>query len=137
MKVRFMISKRQMLQGFAFAVVASIGTPLLAGPVQAFDQARFDAARASGAPVLVMVAADWCPTCRAQSPIIARIGAEAAFSRLQIFRLDFDTQKPQRRALRASRQSTLIAYKGSAEVSRSVGATTEAQIRAIMQAAIS
>jgi thioredoxin 1 len=132
-----MFSKRQMFQSFAFVVAASIATPLLAGPVQAFDQARFDAARASGAPILVMVAADWCPTCRAQTPIITRVAGEAAFSRLQIFRLDYDAQKPQRRALRASRQSTLIAYKGTTEVSRSVGATTEAQIRALMQAAIS
>jgi thioredoxin 1 len=132
-----MFSKRQFLQGLTFIAASTAGTPLLAGPVQAFDQARFDAARASGAPVLVMVAADWCPTCRAQSPIIARIGNEAGFARLQIFRLDFDGQKPQRRALRASRQATLVAYKGTTEVARSVGATTEAQIRATMQATLS
>jgi thioredoxin 1 len=132
-----MISRRNVVQGFALTAIATIATPAFAGPVQAFDQARFDAARASGAPVLVVVAADWCPTCRAQSPILSRIGGEPAFSRLQVFRLDFDSQKAQRRALRASRQSTLIAFKGNVEVSRSVGATTEAQIRATMQAAIS
>jgi thioredoxin 1 len=132
-----MISKRALLQGLTLSVAVAAGSPLLAATQQPFDQARFDAARASGAPILVMVAADWCPTCRAQAPIIAQIGGEAAFARLQIFRLDFDSQKALRRALRATRQSTLIAFKGGAEVSRSVGATSAAQIRTIMQAAVS
>jgi thioredoxin 1 len=131
-----MLSKRTLLH-FAGAGVAS----MLVGPSHAatqtgFDQARFDAARASGAPVLVFVAAEWCPTCRVQAPLIAQIGAEPAFARLQIFRLDFDAQKVQRRALRASRQSTIIAFKGGVEVGRSVGATNVTQIRALMQLTI-
>jgi thioredoxin 1 len=103
----------------------------------AFDQARFDAARAANGPVLVFVAADWCPTCRIQTPIIAQIGAERAYARLQIFRLDFDAQKVQRRALSATRQSTIIAFKNGREVGRSVGATNPAQIRALMTLTIS
>jgi thioredoxin 1 len=132
-----MISKRTLLRGLSLSAGCLVSSPLLAATQQAFDQARFDAARASGAPVLVFVAADWCPTCRAQAPIITQIGAEPAFARLQIFRLDFDSQKALRRALRASRQSTLIAFKGGVEVGRSVGATNPVQIRAVMQQAIS
>jgi thioredoxin 1 len=132
-----MVSKRAILQGIAASSLAFFGAPAKAATPQMFDQARFDAARASGAPVLVFVAADWCPTCRAQAPIISQIGGEPAYARLQIFRLDFDNQKAQRRALRASRQSTLIAFKGGVEVGRSVGATSPAQIRATMQLAIS
>jgi thioredoxin 1 len=126
-----------MLQGLCLSLTATMASRAMAGAVQPFDQARFDAARASGAPVLVFVAADWCPTCRAQSPIITQIGAEQGFARLQIFRLDFDSQKPLRRALRASRQATLIAFKGNTEVARSVGSTDATQIRATMQAALS
>jgi len=41
---------------------------LLAAPSfaagQKFDQATFDALLKSGKPTLVMVHADWCPTCR-------------------------------------------------------------------------
>jgi thioredoxin 1 len=132
-----MISKRTLMAALAVSFGTLLSAKAQAGAIQPFDQARFDAARAMGTPVLVFVAADWCPTCRAQSPIISQIGAEPAFARLVVFRLDFDTQKLQRRALRASRQSTLIAFKGTAEVGRSVGATNAGQIRTIMQAAIS
>ena len=34
-----------------------------------FNQAKFDAARISGAPLAVVFHADWCPTCRAQAPV--------------------------------------------------------------------
>lgn len=132
-----MISRRHFLYGSVVAATLAYGTSANAGPVQVFDKARFDALRASGAPVLVFVAADWCPTCRVQGPIIGRLGAEAGFGRLQIFRLDFDSQKTERRLLRASRQATIIAYRGQAEVARSVGVTAEAQIRATMRAATS
>lgn len=131
------ISKRTLLQGLTVGASMALVSPVFAATQQAFDQARFDAARASGAPVLVFVAAEWCPTCRIQAPIIAQVGNEAAFARLQIFRLDYDSQKPQRRALRASRQSTLIAFKGNSEVGRSVGATDAAQIRNLMRLSIS
>jgi thioredoxin 1 len=132
-----MISRRYFLYGSVVAATLASATPAYAGPVQAFDQARFNALRASGAPILVFVAADWCPTCRVQGPIIGRLGAEAGFAPLNIFRLDFDKQKVERRALRASRQATIIAYRGQAEVARSVGETAEAQIRATMRAAAS
>jgi thioredoxin 1 len=131
-----MLSKRQLLYCTGIALAIAATKPAVAAE-QSFDQARFDAARASGAPVLVFVAADWCPTCRVQSPIIAQIGSEPAFSELQIFRLDFDAQKAQRRALRASRQSTIIVFKGGIEVGRSVGATKSEQIRALMRLTIS
>jgi thioredoxin 1 len=132
-----MFSKRTFLQAIGLITVSSLAAPVEAATQQAFDQARFDAAKASRAPILVFVAAEWCPTCRAQAPIIARVGAEPSFGRLQVFRLDFDAQKAQRRALRASRQSTIIAFKNGVEVGRTVGSTDPAQIRAIMSAAIS
>jgi thioredoxin 1 len=132
-----MLTKRSLLHYVGLVSVALLAGPSHAATQQAFDQARFDAARAAGGPVVVLVAADWCPTCRAQAPLITQIGADAVFGRLQIFRLDFDAQKAQRRVLRASRQSTIIAFKGGVEVGRSVGATDPAQIRALMRLTIS
>lgn len=127
-----MLSRRRLLQFSGLSVPVLLVGRSFAATQQAFDQARFNAALTSSAPVLVFVAADWCPTCRVQAPLIVQIAAEPAYSRLQVFRLDFDAQKAQRRALRASRQSTIIAYKNGAEVGRSVGATNAAQIRALM-----
>lgn len=60
-----MLTKRSLLYYTGISAVAILSGPSQAATQQAFDQARFDAARTSGAPVLVFVAADWCPTCRA------------------------------------------------------------------------
>jgi len=35
-----------------------------------FDRAAFDKAVASGRPVIVHIAATWCPTCKAQKPLV-------------------------------------------------------------------
>ena len=42
-----------------------------------FNQAQFDAARAAGKPVAVVFHADWCPTCRAQAPLLKELAAIA------------------------------------------------------------
>jgi len=41
-----------------------------------FNQAKFDQANAAGQPVVVYFHADWCPTCRVQQPIVARLAVE-------------------------------------------------------------
>ena len=55
-----------------------------------FEKAAFTAAQASGAPILIEVTAPWCPTCKAQAPIIKRIAEKPEFSKLVIFEIDFD-----------------------------------------------
>jgi thioredoxin 1 len=98
-----------------------------------FDQAEFDRARKDGGPVLLMVHADWCPTCRAQAPVIERLSARPEFSGFRIFRLDFDKQKGFASSFRVSRQSALIVFKGGKEVGRSLGETNEDAIAALLR----
>ena len=47
----------------------------VAGLAQAapFDSRSFEAAQASGKPVLVEVHADWCPVCAGQKPVIGEL----------------------------------------------------------------
>lgn len=91
-----------------------------AGPV-AFDADAFAAAQGQGRPILVQISAPWCPICRAQKPILAALAADPRFRTLAIFTIDFDTQRDLVRRFGAQMQSTLIVYKGSTEVARSVG----------------
>ena len=42
-----------------------------------FSQGAFDAALAQGRPVIVDFAADWCPTCKAQKPVVQSLLGEA------------------------------------------------------------
>jgi thioredoxin 1 len=97
-----------------------------------FSAEAFKAAQASGSPILVEIHADWCPTCKAQNPILDRLTADPKFKDLKIFRVDFDDMKPVVKQFGAQMQSTLIVFKGSAEQGRSVGDTKEASIAALL-----
>jgi thioredoxin-like negative regulator of GroEL len=115
----------------AGTLVASAGAAL--AQHVPFTTAAFEAAQAAGRPILVDVYAPWCPTCRAQEPVIERLTAQPAYSDLVVFRVDFDGQKDALRRFGAQRQSTLIAFRGREETGRNVGVTAYFEIERLLQ----
>jgi thioredoxin-like negative regulator of GroEL len=120
------------------AVLAVFGlvSSAFAGTPTPFSAEAFKAAQASGTPILVEIHADWCPTCKAQTPIVERLSAGSKFQNLKIFRVDFDAQKPIVKQFGAQMQSTLIVFKGATEQGRSVGDTKEASIASLLNKAL-
>jgi thioredoxin 1 len=126
---------RRLFAGCMLATaVSASGTlhPAWASTAVQFSEEAFKAAQASGSPILVEIHADWCPTCKAQDPILDKLTAEPKFRDLKVFRVDFDAMKPVVRRFGAQMQSTLIVFKGSAEKGRSVGDTKAASIAALL-----
>lgn len=113
----------------ALALLASPFAPALAA---GFDRTAFDTARAQGRSVVVEVHADWCPTCRAQAPVLTGLLAEPEFADMARITVDFDADKDILRELGVRQQSTLIVFKGATEKARAVGITDPAQIRALL-----
>lgn len=141
-----MISRRSLI-GIAAAgaaVVAFAGTQLTDGAVSsaaasqrlAFDIPAFQDAQAAGKPILVDIYADWCSTCARQKPIISQLSDHPRFKDLVIFEVNYDSQKPIVRAFKARYQSTLIAFKGTKEVGRSVGDTRASGIEELLDRTI-
>lgn len=128
-----MFSRRSLIAVIAF--VASV-TGATAFEGHAFTKEGFAAAQVAGAPIVVHIFAPWCPTCRAQEPVLRKIEADPKFSGVTNFQVDFDGQKDSVRALRATSQSTIIVFKGAKEVGRSVGETSEAAISALLNKAL-
>ena len=93
-------------------------------------------AQAAGKPIIVHVYAPWCPTCRAQEPILHKLEADPKFAGAASFRIDFDSQKDAVRALKATSQSTIIVFKGATEVGRSVGETSAKAITDVVNKAL-
>ncbi|OWK33564.1 thioredoxin family protein [Sphingomonas dokdonensis] len=111
--------------------------PAAAAPaVQAFDQAAFDAAQKAGRPILIWVHAPWCPVCRQQQKTIERLTAEPAMRAMQVFRIDYDTQKLLWRRFGATQQSTLIAFRGRRETGRIAHETDDTKVNAVIRGAI-
>ncbi|HEX5126207.1 MAG TPA: thioredoxin family protein [Rhodocyclaceae bacterium] len=101
-----------------------------------FDQATFDALQRGGKPTLVMIHADWCPTCKAQDPLLFDLLKQPQNAVITPLRVDFDKQKNIVRAFKVTMQSTLIVFKGGKEVGRSTGDTSRAGIAALLKKAV-
>ena len=95
-----------------------VATSLLAAMAASFaaelplSKPAFDKALAEGQPVVVDFAASWCPTCRAQKPIVQGLLKEDKRKALTVFVADFDTEDVLKKQFRVTTQSTLIAFMG-------------------------
>ncbi|MER2194647.1 thioredoxin family protein [Methylobacterium brachiatum] len=130
-----MTCRRGVLALACLALTACL-TPAEAAEATPFSAAAFEAAQKGGKPILVAVSAPWCPICKTQKPILAKLAAEPRFKELQIFDIDFDSQKDLLRRFNARMQSTLIVFKGAAETGRSVGETQPEWIEGLLEKAL-
>jgi thioredoxin 1 len=125
-----------------FIGVLALGAALSLSPLASamspatYSPQAFAAAQAAGKPILLHITAPWCPTCKAQRPILSKLEATPKFKNLVVLDIDFDTSKPLLRKLHVAQQSTLIVYKGKKEVGRSTGDTDPASIAALLGKAI-
>ena len=123
-----MIVSRQFALVTTLALSLTASVSVSAAEFMDFTPAAFDAAKAAGKSILVDVSAPWCPTCKAQHPILSGLEAEPKFKDLVVLNVDFDSQKDALRSLGVRMQSTLIAFKGGMETARSTGDTKPASI---------
>jgi thiol-disulfide isomerase/thioredoxin len=112
------------------AIAALIALPLAAWAGQPFDAAAFQQAQESGKSILVHVQAPWCPVCAKQRPILQRI--EAATPALTAFDVDFDHDQAALKQFNVQHQSTIIVFKGKAEIGRSTGDSDAASIQSLV-----
>ncbi|MBP1850397.1 thioredoxin family protein [Rhizobium halophytocola] len=122
------------LAAAAFSIIAA--SAALAGEIKPYSQQTFETAQKAGAPVVVDITASWCPTCKAQKPIIDELAASEALGPVTVFQVDFDDQKDVVRAFGANMQSTLIAFNGTTETARSVGDTKPETIKALFTSSL-
>lgn len=121
---------------FVIIGAVSLGSLASAADKASFDQTAFQQAQAAGKPILIEVTAPWCPTCKAQAPILSQLRGEPRFKNLVSFNIDFDSQKDLLRRFGVRMQSTLIVFKGNKETGRSTGDTNPASIGALLAKAL-
>jgi thiol-disulfide isomerase/thioredoxin len=126
-----MLSRRSMIFASA-AASAALVAPASATETRTFTPEGFAAAQKAGKPIFVAIHASWCPTCKAQTPILSELMGEPKFKDLVYFVVDFDSQKDAVKFFGARMQSTLIAFKGATETGRSVGETERSSIAALL-----
>lgn len=129
-----------------FLIVAAIGA-LVVGAMQlnaqastagwqTYDEAEFMMAQKKGKTIVVDVYADWCPTCRAQAPILEELRQERQSGDVLFVKVNFDDEKAFLRAHRIPRQSTVLVFNGMDEVARSIAQTNRTQLRSAVLGAL-
>lgn len=126
-----MLSRRTVVFA-AVSATTTLAAPAFATDTKTFTPESFAAAQKADKPILVGVHASWCPTCKAQDPILGELMSAPKFNDLVYFVVDFDSQKDAVKYFGARMQSTLIAFKGEKETGRSVGDTNRASIAALL-----
>jgi thiol-disulfide isomerase/thioredoxin len=101
-----------------------------------YDKAAFDAVLAQGKPVIVDFAADWCPTCKEQKPIVDALMGEPKRQGIAFFVADFDKEAALKKRLKVTMQSTFIVMKSGKEIARSTGQTDKAELAALFDKAL-
>jgi thiol-disulfide isomerase/thioredoxin len=129
-----MLTRRTLLLAMGGAMLTP--SSLRAAQRMKYDAAAFQAAQEAGKSILVHITAPWCGECKLQKPIVQRLSELPDFMNLVIVEIDFDSQKDAVKAVKARKQSTLIAFKGKQETGRAVGISRQAKIEAVMRKAL-
>ena len=118
-----------------FAAVIAVAAPVaaFAGEWRSYESAAFADAQQAGETIFVAVHADWCPSCRAQRPILDVLVDEPAFENAVAFVVDFDTQRDFLAEHQVRYQTTLLVFKGEDETGRSLGERNEGRIRSLFE----
>lgn len=130
------VNRRSFLAVAVVLCAAALASPASAQEAWPFEMKAFEKAKAEGKSIFIDVAAPWCPVCKKQEPIINELLKRSAFRNLEVFKLDFDNQKKELKALGVARQSTLISFKGAKETGRAVGITDPKAIEDLMRSAL-
>ncbi|GAA4042190.1 thioredoxin family protein [Parerythrobacter jejuensis] len=121
-----------LLTGIIALAVAALGTTANAagGSITRYNAQSFAAAQDQGKTIVVDVHASWCPTCKAQAPILSQLAKDA--KNVKFVRVDFDRDKAFLRQHRIPRQSTILVFKGKQEVGRSIAETNRTRLRSFV-----
>ena len=112
------------VKSIAILAVCAAASLAMAGEIKPFNQQAFDKLTHDGKPVVLDISATWCPTCKAQKPIIEGLMKQPAYKDVTLMTIDFDEGKSTLKKFKVTMQSTLVAFKGGKEVGRSTGDTT-------------
>ena len=123
--------------GFGLAAALTVlASPALAAQARPYDAKILAQAQGQGRPILIDVYADWCSVCKVQHKHLSELTRNPAYKNLLVLRLNYDTQKAERRKLNVPRQSTLIAFNGRNERGRLVASTDREVISRLVRSTL-
>ncbi len=120
-----------------YSLVFLLSATLASSAEVFFDQNRYAADMAAGKPIAVVFHADWCPTCRAQAPVLKNLSEQTEFAPLTVYVADYDTEKALKKSLGVTQQSTIVVFRNGKERVRATGDTRQDSLAALLRQALS
>jgi thiol-disulfide isomerase/thioredoxin len=121
----------------ASAILAALVSPAAqAASLLPFDDARFEAVRKSGKPLVLQVTASWCGPCQQLKKIVAGLIENPEFRDLVILDADFDANREALVKINAHVLTTLVIFRDGTEFLRSSGETRPEAVQAALRQAL-
>jgi thiol-disulfide isomerase/thioredoxin len=127
---------RRALIASAILLVALVSPAAQAASLLPFDDARFEAVRKSGKPLVLQVTASWCGPCQRLKKVVAGLMEKPEFTDLVIFDADFDANRDALVKINAHVVTTLVIFRESTEFLRSSGETRPEAVEAVLRKAL-
>jgi thioredoxin 1 len=121
---------------FLLAAFTLLAFPATARDFTPYQQASFQTAVQSGAPVVVHVHAAWCSVCRRQTAILDEIFKDGALAKVQTVRVNYDQDRDFINANGIRRQGNILVFRNGKEVARVDFDTNANRIRAAIDRAL-
>lgn len=118
------------------AALSLAATHAMALTITPYSAPALKAAQAAGQPVALHFHASWCGTCRAQEKAFLNLKGSPALQNVTLMVVDYDAEKPLRKALNVRSQSTVIVYKGDKQTALLAGETDTAALQQALKSAL-
>lgn len=105
------------------AFICCVTSYAFAGQWKPFAADEFAKAQAEGKVILLEFHASWCGTCKKQREVLKTLLDSPEFRGVIGFTVDFDSSDNLKSSLQITKQSTLVLFKGSQEIGRTIGIT--------------
>jgi thioredoxin 1 len=125
-----------MLKALLFTALTLAATQASALTITPYTAEALKAAQAADKPVALHFHAWWCGTCRAQERAFQNMKDAPDLKDVTLLVVDYDKEKPLRRALNVRNQSTVIVYKGDKQTVLVAGETEPAALQRALKSAL-
>jgi thioredoxin 1 len=122
----------------AFAVLAAISySGLAVAEFVTFEKAKFETLVKSNTAVVVHTHEWWCSTCRAQARVLEELQKDKKFAKVTMLRASSSGNSDVLEPMKVTSRSIIVVFAGGKQIGRLDWVTDEAQIRALLEQAVS